>query len=255
LYNQFLGGLGYRFNFSQDINLYAQVGFGSGGYAPKEIDTGAGLLIYPKFSGEYIINENLGLSASVGYLFAATGSSKNYTVGAALNYRISKASQLKPSQKVMFNGYNYHIFQQTEFNARVGGEKHPNINFLGFQFDYLLNKNWYLPTQVSIAYNEFLGFPGDGEILFGIGVQSAPSDNKFHHFAQISIGPYVHGIMMKPSIGTNFSLNDKYALYARLSRVIPLIDSSPFGKKLPLKADSIGLGFTYRFSLPEKVYD
>src|ERR1700722_7888255 len=50
LYNQVLGGLGYRLNVFPRVFLDGQGGLGSGGYAPRLIDTGPGLLVYPKWS-------------------------------------------------------------------------------------------------------------------------------------------------------------------------------------------------------------
>ena len=64
LYNQALGGMGYKFSISPRVNFYSQIGVGSGGYSPAEIDTGPGLLVYPKFSLEYLLNNKLGLSLS-----------------------------------------------------------------------------------------------------------------------------------------------------------------------------------------------
>ena len=48
------------------VNLYGQLGFGSGGYAPEKIDTGPGLLVYPKVSAEYLLNKNFGVALSAG---------------------------------------------------------------------------------------------------------------------------------------------------------------------------------------------
>ena len=63
LYNQVLAGLGYRADLSPRMKVYAQLGLGSGGYAPDTIDTGAGLVVYPKLSAEYLLDKNLGVSA------------------------------------------------------------------------------------------------------------------------------------------------------------------------------------------------
>src|SRR5262245_30328060 len=52
LYNQVIGGLGYRFRASPRVDLHAQLGLGSGGWAPDRIDTGSGLLVYPKATAE-----------------------------------------------------------------------------------------------------------------------------------------------------------------------------------------------------------
>jgi hypothetical protein len=88
LYNQVLGGVGQRLRVSPRVNLYAQLGVGSGGYAPEKIDTDSGLLVYPKVSAEYALTPSLGLSLSAGYLAAPKGSSRNVTYGLALTHHL-----------------------------------------------------------------------------------------------------------------------------------------------------------------------
>jgi hypothetical protein len=50
LYNQVTGGFGKKFSILPRVNFYSQIAFGSGGFAPEEIDTGSGFLVYPKLS-------------------------------------------------------------------------------------------------------------------------------------------------------------------------------------------------------------
>ena len=71
--------------------LYSQVAVGSGGYDPQQFDTGPGLLVYPKVFGEYRVSDHVGLALSAGTLFAPRGTSRNVTVGAALNYHLGGA--------------------------------------------------------------------------------------------------------------------------------------------------------------------
>ena len=76
-YNQLLGGLGWCWRVAPSWRLYAQLGVGSGGYAPEQIDTGPGLLVYPKLLAEYSLTKDLGLAVTAGYLTAPKGSSRN----------------------------------------------------------------------------------------------------------------------------------------------------------------------------------
>jgi len=254
LYNHFMEGLGYKWAISNSLTGYAQIGIGSGGYSKPLIDTGSGLLIYPKLLMEYMLSDNLGLSVTSGYLFAPKGTSKNYTLGASLNYVIAKGREQFYAKNMEFGGQRYNIFQQIDTNVTVGGDKHGDIHFLSMQFDYILNDNWYLPAQLGISFTPLRGYPGNGEVLFGIGIQSQfDADDSFQNFIQVLVGPYGHGIMLKPSIGTFYSLSDSYAIYAQYSKVIPLSNFTPKGngKNLAIKADAFGLGVTYRFSLPE----
>jgi hypothetical protein len=254
LYNHILEGLGYKWPISNSFMGYAQIGVGSGGYGKAQIDTGSGLLVYPKLSIEYMLSDSLGLSISSGYLFAPKGTSKNYTLGASLNYALSKDTKEFYAEALHFDGLRYSFFQQTDTNVTVGGKKHRDIRFFSMQFDYILNDNWYVPAQVGLAYTPLLGYPGNGELLFGLGLQSTfNAENSFQSFIQVLAGPYGHGIMLKPTIGTFYSLSDSYAIYTQYSKVIPLSDFSPKGngKSLPIKADAFGIGVSYRFSLPK----
>ena len=76
IYNQVIWGIGSRFELSRRVNLYAQVGFGSGGYTPSLIDTGSGLLVYPKVSAEYMVTDRTGVAVTAGYLIAPMGRRK-----------------------------------------------------------------------------------------------------------------------------------------------------------------------------------
>ena len=255
LYNQVLGGAGYKFSVSPYVNIYSQVGVGSGGYAPAEIDTGPGVLVYPKLSLEYMLNSELGLSLSGGYLFAPRGSSKNFTLGAAINYHtFSKESHPDSFSSVDnrdFRRIRFNLSQQTEFDVQVGNNRHGNINILSIQLDYVLDDLWYIPVQANVAFNEFLGYPGYGQMLAGLGIQTQFSTTKrFQGFMQILAGADVHGMVLKPSFGLNYSLSDHLALYGQLGKTISLDKMNLYPKSLRLSSYSAGLGFTYRFSLP-----
>jgi len=254
LYNQALGGLGYKFKVSPRLNFYSQIGAGSGGYSAIDIDTGAGLLVYPKVSIEYLLNNNIGLSLSSGYLFAPKGSSKNFTLGAAMNYHLSTEEKdirgFSTAKALIFRGFRFNLFQQTEFDVQIGNRKHGNINLISIQLDKPVSDHWYIPIQGSVAYNAFLGYAGYGEILAGLGIQNKfSSTNSFQNFFQILIGANVHGIVIKPSIGSNYSLSDNLALYGQISKTISVNKMNLYPDKFRFSSYSAGLGLTYRFSL------
>lgn len=249
LYNQALGGIGYRLALSPRINLYGQVGAGSGGYAPTVIDTGPGLLVYPKLSLEYLWNNKVGLSVSGGYLFAPKGSSRNYTLGAAVNYHLAGiGDDLQGSNSatdLVLRGFRVDIFHQTEFGVRAKGKKLADINMLSAQFDYLMDAHWYVPLQASVSYRSVLGYPGYGEMYTGLGVQTGFSaTSRFQNYFQILVGAGPLGIALKPSLGFTYGLSDHYALYGQLSEA--------FSEKR-FRAYGVGLGLSYRFSLPDSL--
>lgn len=261
LYNQVLGGIGHRYSFSPRVNFYGQVGFGSGGFAEDVIETGSGLLVYPKLSVEYLLNNNIGLAFSGGYLFAPKGSSKNLTIGASLNYHLSAGEkryrESGTTEGTVFRGFRFNLFQQTEFDVRFGNHKLSDINMLSAQLDKILSDNWYIPFQGSVAYNEFLGYPGYGEILAGLGVQSKfAATKRFQYFFQVLLGANVHSLVVKPTIGINYSLDDHFALYAQGGKAISFCKIDVFDEEYNehnqrLNANFIGIGLTYRFSLPD----
>jgi len=250
LYNQVIGGLGYRLPVSARASLHAQLGIGSGGWSPDRIDTGAGLLIYPKVSAEYSITKNLGLSLSAGYLFAPTGSSKNYTFGASLNYHIQSgrdsAGARESSDGITYRGLRFSLFPQAAFNVRVGGIDSGNINLLSGQLDTVVGDHVYIPIQASVATNAYQGRPGYGELLAGVGVQTPyTKDSRFQFFAQLLAGTNAHGPVLKPGIGINFGLSERLAIHASAGTT-----HSVSSKYVSFKSDSVGLGITYRFSVP-----
>ena len=248
LYNQVLAGLGYRIPISSHLNLYSQLAFGSGGYAPETINTGPGILVYPKVSAEYLFDKNFGLLLSGGYLFAPRGSSKNYTFGASLNYHIHSGDGSSvanyAAENIFYRGYRLNLFQQTEFNVKDRGVATSKISLLSVQLDNIVNDNIYIPIQISVAYNAYLGYPGYGEILAGVGVQNKYyKGDRLQSFAQLLVGANIRGLVLKTGIGLNFGLSDRFAIYGVMGQTFAA-DREKF------RSDYAGIGLTYRFSVP-----
>ena len=250
LYNQFIGGLGYRFDVAPRVSLHAQMGLGSGGYAPDKIDTGAGMLVYPKLSAEYAITKDFGLALTTGYLFAPNGSSKNYTFGAALNYHLQSQRQGADARATpdgaVFGGYRLSLLQQTETSVRVRGVDRASINMLSAQVDTMVSDNFYIPIRAGVAYNAYLGYPGYGEMLVGAGLQNKyDRGDRFQFFGQLLAGTNVHGLILKPGIGMNYTLSDRLAVHASAGKT--MATSSDNGN---FRSTYLALGLTYRFSVP-----
>lgn len=250
LYNQLVAGLGTRLQVAPRVNLYGQLGLGSGGYAPDTIDTGPGLLAYPKVSAEYLITPKIGLSLSAGYMAAPRGTSKNVTYGAALNYMISPRGGESAGDNVL-QGYRFHLLQQTEFDVQVANSSPANLKMLTLQMDLLLGERLYVPVQGSVAGNAYVGYPGYGEVLVGLGVQSRRTrDERLQYFAQLLAGPNVHGLVLKPQLGITYGLSDQFALSAQVGRTFGLDNYAQNTNKQKFRANSVSLGLVYRFSMP-----
>ena len=243
IYNQIIVGMGGRMPLSKRVQLYGQLGVGSGGYAPELIDTGSGLLLYPKLSIEYLLSDSLGLSATSGYLYAVDGTSRNYTFGIAINHHFgtSRIKNSVASQQSRYQGYRIKLSHETLTNLTFKNESFDNLNMLTFQADKLLTKHFYLPIRIAVSYQAYKGFPGYGEMATGIGVQTRYSkDDAFQFFSELQIGANVEGAMLRPSIGLDYSFNEDLAFHTSLGFTL---GSQAF------RSTSIELGLTRRFSL------
>ncbi len=255
LYNHVIGGLGQRLQLTPSIALHGQLGVGSGGYAPELINTSSGLLVYPRLSAELALTKNLGLSLSAGYLVAPKGSSKNQTFGVALTHHIRSGSANRPSGEAGFNdssatfqAFRFGVYQQTQFNIRYRDLVGETLQSVGLQGDAILNDRWYIPLQAAVGYTAYFGYPGYGEVLTGLGVQTlaGPSD-RVQFFGQLMAGANVHGPAAKASAGLRYALNEQLALQAEAGRTAAR--SSSGGR---FNADGIGLGLVYRFSVVQR---
>jgi hypothetical protein len=253
IYNQMLGGVGGRMRLSEDLSLYGQVGLGSGGYAPELIDTGPGLLVYPKVALEYALTRSLGLALSVGYLAAPKASSRNQTYGLALTQHLRSGAAEggadgdgTPGDPATWRGFRVSLFQQTEFNLHFRGIERDNLQLIGIQVDTPLGGAWYLPVQAAVAYNDYLGYPGYGEVLAGLGLQTrtGPQD-RLQFFGQLMGGANVHGPGYKLSGGLRYLLDERFSVHLSAGHIeTRKSDGGRFG------ADSLGIGLDYRFAVP-----
>ena len=250
LYNHVIGGVGQRVRLAPRFSLYGQLGVGSGGYAPEVIDTDSGLLVYPRISAEYMLTKDLGLSLSAGYLAAPKGSSRNQTFGLALTHHLrsggTRESGREPGSVPTYQAYRVSVFQQTEFDVRYRGVDRGQLQMLGIQADAPVDDRWYLLLQAAVAYSDYLGYPGYGELLAGVGLQSRlDPGERWQAFGQLMAGTNVHGLAGKASAGLRYVLDDRLALNLNLGRTEAR--SSTGGR---FSAGSLGLGVDYRFSIP-----
>lgn len=247
LYNHVLGGVGQRVQVSPRVAVYGQVGIGSGGYGLEVMDTGPGLMVYPKVSAEYAVTKDLGLSVSAGYLAAPKASSRNLTFGLALTHHIrSSEGAGGRGGPPTYRAFRVSVFQQTEFAVRYRDIDRGRLKMLGIQADTIVDDHWYIPLQASVAYGTYLGYPANGELLAGIGLQSGTgSGERLEVFGQLMAGANVHGPGVKASAGVRYGLSDRLALHVAAGRIV--VRGSTGGR---YSANSLGLGLDYRFSIP-----
>lgn len=248
-YNQLLGGLGRRWRVTRDWTLYAQLGLGSGGYAPEQIDTGPGLLVYPKLSAEVAITPTLGLAVSAGYLSAPKGSSRNPTYGLTLTRHLRAGRHgNEAATPARYEGLRLTLLHQTDAHLRFRGTERPALQMLGLQIDMPVNERWYLPMQASAAYNSYLGYPGYAELFAGIGWQSPRvAGERWQVFGQLMGGANVHGKGGKFNVGVRALISDRLALSLSAGRI-----EARSGSGGRYEADNWVLGLDYRFAIPTR---
>ncbi len=253
-YNQMLGGVGYRIRLAPRFNLYGQVAVGSGGYAPDILDTGSGLLVYPKAVAEYLFSRNWGVALSGGYLFAPRGTSKNAVVGASLVFHpFSKrmnSSEDEGSDDVVFKDRRLNVYVQSEINPWVGDQRRSTVHLLTAQYDGAIGEHWYLPVQVSVAVQ---GYPGYGEVLAGVGAQTPDHPVASPQaFAQLLVGANLFGFIAKPEVGVIWGVGPHLAIRSSVGKTISLDDarSAEYPTDHRFRSTTVGLGLSYRFSLP-----
>lgn len=245
IYNQAIGGLGLRYAVSDRVNVYGQLGLGSGGYAPSLIDTGSGQLVFPKAAAEYMINDRFGVALTAGYMFAPDGTSKNLSLGLALNSHFGTPSgavdpSAPPSGR--FDGYRLSLSHATKVGMTVKEGAHKNLNLLNIQLDRVLSDHFYVPVRAGISYESYRGYPGYGEIGLGIGLQTRETRrNPLTVFGELQVGANVEGPIVRPGVGVSYALNDAVALRGVASHTL---GSNNF------KSTNIEVGMSYRFSAP-----
>jgi hypothetical protein len=250
LYNQVMGGVGQRLRLSPRLTLYGQLALGSGGYIPERIDTDAGFLVYPRLAAELALTRDLGLALTAGYLVAPEGTSKNRSVGLALTRHLRTAHGPGATASArglgLFQGYRVGLFQQTQPNVRFAGIDRGTMQLVGIQAEAMIDERWYLPVQAAIAYTTYLGYPGNGELLAGVGLQTlAARGERLQGFAELMAGTNVHGLAVKAGAGLRWHVDERVALRVMAGHIQA---RSKAGNRYV--ANSLSLGFDYLFSLP-----
>jgi hypothetical protein len=249
LYNHVLGGIGQRLQLSPAFALYGQLGVGSGGYAPERLSTDAGLVVYPRVAAEFAFAKDWGVSLSTGYLVAPKGTSKNLGFGVALTHHIGNGSSKKlsaNSESPVFQGYRVSLFRQLDTQVRFLNQDRGQLQMIGVQADAIVGEHVYVPLQASVATNTYLGYPGYGELLAGLGLQTSTAQGqRLQAFGQLMLGTNVHGLGGKASAGVRWGLGDGAALSLAAGHFVA---RSAAGNRF--SANSITLGFDYRFSMP-----
>jgi hypothetical protein len=119
------------------------------------------------------------------------------------------------------------------------------MQMVGVQGDVALSPHFYLPVQATVATSAYLGYPGYGELLAGLGAQSAtPFSDRVQVFGQLMGGTNVHGPAVKASAGLRYDLDERWSVHWAAGK---LAARNSGGKRFG--ADSVALGLDYRFAM------
>lgn len=248
LSNQLFGGVGRRVQIAPRVAVYGQLGIGSGIYAPEVINTDSGLLVYPKVSAEVALSKDVGVALSAGYLVAPKGSSKNLSVGIALTTHLRAAGGPSAGGGGLptYQAFRMGVFQETDLNVRYRDLDRGQVRMIGAQMDAIVDEHWYVAVRGAMAYSTYLGYPGSGELLLGIGLQSRLArGDRLQAFGQLMAGANVHGPAVKGSGGLRVALDDRLALNLTAGRIVA---RSAAGNRFA--AHSVSVGLDYLFSTP-----
>jgi len=157
-YMQILTGAGFRLPVTDRLYACADVAIGGGGGGG--VDTGSGLMFDAAAGLQLFMTDNLFAELSGGYLSSATGSFEAGSIALKLGYEVGggheKQSHGVSEQGVSDDYMRFRIVNQTYFKADERWRSHHNdedVENLGVQVDYFLDRNWYLTGQGLAAYD------------------------------------------------------------------------------------------------------
>ena len=247
-------GTGYRFSMNKNkTNILTKFAIGAGGGGG--VDSGGGFLIYPDISIEQKLFNDIYISINKGYLLNPNQDFISSTLGFGLKYYVNqqgikqKKNNYFTSSK--FKGIEISIGQEIYLNAKrdkLNGVLIPteNLHQLGLQLNLFVTKNTYLAGHTSFANFGNAGAYAEGIVGFGY-LTNPILNNKVQVFTQILAGAAGggmistgQGLIIKPSIGFNYKLNNKLSFKSSFGKVKASGGS--------LNSTSINFGLSYRIS-------
>jgi hypothetical protein len=240
-------GAGYHFSMNKNrTNILAKFGIGAGGGGGA--DTGGGFLVYPDISIEQKIYNNVYFSINKGYLSSPNQNFTSSTLGFGLKYYVDHSGVKSNTSisKTKFKGIEVIIGQEMYLDAKRMLQPTENLHQIGLQLNLFLTKNIYVAGHTSFANFGNAGAYAEG--IVGIGYQTKPIlNNKINLYTQILAGAAGggdistgQGLIVKPSIGLNYHLNDKLKIRTSIGKVK--------ARGGALNSTSISFGLNYSLS-------
>jgi hypothetical protein len=240
-------GAGYHFSMNKNrTNILTKFGIGAGGGGGA--DTGGGFLVYPDISIEQKIYNNVYFSINKGYLSSPNQNFTSSTLGFGLKYYVdhSGIKNKNSTTKNKFKGLEIIVGQEMYVDAKRMLQPTENLHQIALQFNLFLTKNIYAAGHTSFANFGNAGAYAEG--IVGIGYQTKPIlNNKVNLYTQILAGAAGggdistgQGLIVKPSIGLNYRLNDKLKIRTAIGKVK--------ARGGDLNSTSISFGLNYSLS-------
>lgn len=211
----FLGG-GYHLSLNKNrTNILAKLGIGAGGGGG--VDTKGGFLIYPDISIEQKLFNDIYLSINKGFVMSPDSYFYTSSIGFGLKYYIERngiISEKDTYTQGKFKGLNVIVKHDLYFNAKRDSNPTENLHQISMQINLKLNKNVFVAGQTSFANFGNAGAYAEG--IVGLGVKTNPIFNDSTSlFTQVLGGAAGggdistgEGLIVKPSIGFNYQLNN-----------------------------------------------
>lgn len=240
-------GAGYHISMNKNrTNILAKFGVGAGGGGG--VDTQGGFLIYPDVSIEQKLFDNVYASINKGYLMSPNRHFFTSTFGFGLKYYVDKngmTTKKKTFSFGKFKGIETILNQELYINAQRNSNISLHMQQISLQINFFLNKYIYGTGQTSFANFGDAGAYAEG--IVGLGVASGTFFNNVSVFTQVLGGAAGgggistgQGLIVKPSVGINYKLNNKICIRGSLGYV----------KAYQGKLSSVfaNLGISYRFA-------
>lgn len=242
-------GAGYHFSMNKNrTNIITKFAMGAGGGGGA--DTGGGLLIYPDISLEQKLFNDIYISINKGYLMSPNQHFTSSTLGFGIKYYVNqqgiKQNNDSYYNSAKFKGIEFSIGQEMYINAQRMLKPTENLHQIAMQVNLFLNKNIYVSGYTSFASFGNAGAYAEGIVGLGYQTDSFLSD-KVQIFTQLLAGAAGggdistgQGLILKPSIGFNYKLNNKLSFKTSLGKVK--------ARGGTLNSTSFNFGLNYRIS-------
>jgi hypothetical protein len=239
-------GAGYHFSMNKNrTNVLTKFAVGAGGGGGA--DTAGGFLVYPDISIEQQLFNQIYLSINKGYLSNPNQHFTSSTLGFGLKYYVNQQGIINkntPFTNGKFKGLEIILNHEYYNNAERITDPIEDLHQIALQLNLFVNKNFYLAGQTSFANFGNAGAYAEG--IVGLGYQTNSMFNKkLQFFTQVLAGAAGggdistgQGLIVKPSIGMNYQINNKLNLRTSIGKVKARGGS--------LNSTSLTLGLNYR---------